>query len=407
MALALVVVLLFAAAGGAEEEIEHPPPPPVWNASAQQGFEAQTLEPLTPSTGAVVATRRLHQGGISRRDPKHGWQFTVACYGYFRTEHLSQPELRFRVYAQQTEDLPEAQKVCRLLLRLQEVAWQRLRLQVNLQGERVLNVWLCRQGNAGGEQWRNNLYIYSIQEIRDRLQWLREVAHEFSHALFPGITGYTAPEPWANGYMGERLLLTWLEPLVQNGQLSPEDVCGASAPELRGFVQQRCAPLRQRWLAGGASEKDLKQVDATGMGTLIGMVLYIDSVYGSATLRATFARLAEPQPIALWRAFTEAVGESDEVHITPPDSTTRVWLPSGQWQVQAEDRRAILQLGKTRWQATQPVWRLSVSGWYRLTSSASVRLLKPDRVSGKTTVPVAPGSPTEAWSPAVWWSPSL
>ena len=143
------------------------------------------------------------------------------------------------------------------------------------------------------------------------------------------------------------------------------------------------------------------------MGTLIGMVLYIDSVYGSTTLRATFARLAEPQPIALWKAFTEAVRESDEVHITPPDSATQVWLPSGQWQVQAEDRRAILQLGKTRWQAAQPVWQLPVSGWYRLTSNASVRLLKPDRAAGRTNAPVEQGSPTEAWSPAVWWSPSL
>ncbi|GBC97423.1 hypothetical protein HRbin16_03246 [bacterium HR16] len=407
MALALIIVFLLAVVGEADEEIENPPPPPVWNASTHPGFEAQTLEPLTPSTAAVVITRRLNQTGISRTDPKHGWRFTVACYGYFRTEHLSQPELRFRVYAQQTEDLPDTQRVCRLLLRLQEVAWQRLRLQVNLQGERVLNVWLCRQGNAGGEQWRNNLYIYSIQEIRDGLEWLREVAHEISHALIPGITGYSAPEPWANGYIGERLLLTWLEPLANTGKLSAEDLCGASASDVRRFVQQRCVPLRQRWTAGGFPEKDLKRADATGMGTLIGMVLYIDSVYGSTTLRATFARLAEPQPIALWKAFTEAVRESDEVHITPPDSATQVWLPSGQWQVQAEDRRAILQLGKTRWQAAQPVWQLPVSGWYRLTSNASVRLLKPDRAAGRTNAPVEQGSPTEAWSPAVWWSPSL
>ncbi|MCS6831012.1 MAG: hypothetical protein RMM08_13175, partial [Armatimonadota bacterium] len=215
MAFLLIIVLLFTSPGGASDEIERPSPPSVWNGSQQNAFEAQPLKPLAPSTASTVLTPRLNQAFASIRDPKHRWLFTVACYGYFRNEHSNHPDLRFRVYAQQPEDLPTAQKVCRVLLRLQEVAWQNLRLQVNLQGERVLNVWLCRQGNAGGEQWRNNLYIYSIQEIRDPLEWLREVAHEFSHALFPGITGYTTPEPWANGYMGERLFMMWIDGLLQ------------------------------------------------------------------------------------------------------------------------------------------------------------------------------------------------
>lgn len=313
---------------------------------------------------------------VVRTDPRHGWQFTVACYGYFRTEHLSQPELRFRVYAQQTEDLPAVQKVCRLLLRLQEIAWWKLRLQVNLQGERVLNVWLCRQGNSGGEQWRNNLYIYSIQEIREPLEWLREVAHEFSHALLPGITGYTAPEPWANGYMGERLFLSWLEPLLQSGDLSPEDTCGASPADVRQFVHQRCLPLRHIWVTTGFPEQDFQRTDAGGMGTLIGLVLYIDGVYGAPMLRATFARLTEPQPLALWRAFIDAVSESEELQITPPGATTRVWLPSGQWRVETEDRKAMLQQDKARWQSTQPLWRLPRSGWYLLKSSSPLRLMK-------------------------------
>jgi hypothetical protein len=318
---------------------------------------------------------------ISRTDPKHGWRFTVACYGYFRTEHVSQPELRFRVYAQQVEDLPTAQKVCRLLLRLQEVTWQRLRLQVNLQGERVLNVWLCRQGNAGGEQWRNHLYVYSVQEIAHSIEWLREVAHEFSHALLPGITGYTAPEPWANGYLGERLLLTWLEPLVNDGTLSAEDLCGASASDVRSFVQQRCLPLRSLWATNGFPEKDFGRTDAVGMGALIGLALYIDHVYGSTMLRATFARLAQHQPTALWEAFTEAVRESRELHIIPSGGAIQVWLPSGQWHPQTEDKKAMLQLGKSRWQATQPVWRLPVNGWYRLEGRSPIRLMKPANAS--------------------------
>lgn len=376
MAFALIVVVLFALVGRAGEGTERPSPPSVWNTSIQNSFEAHPLRPLTSSTETIVLTPRLNQTRISLSDPKHGWLFTVACYGYFRNEHLSQPELRFRVYAQQTEDLPTAQKVCRLLLRLQEIAWQRLRLQVNLQGERVLNVWLCRQGNAGGEQWRNNLYIYSVQEIGHPLEWLREVIHEFSHALLPGVTGYTAPEPWANGYTGERLFMQWLDTLAQSGKLSPDDLCGTTAEDVHRFVQQRCLPLRLIWIQNGFPQKDFNRTDAVGMSALIGLVLYIDGVYGSGTLRATFARLSEPQPIALWKAFTEAVTESDDLRLDITAGAAQVWLPAGLWHVEAEDRRALLQQDKARWQASQPTWRLPRSGWYRLKSTSPIRLTR-------------------------------
>ncbi len=375
MAFALVIGLLCVPPGRAREETALPTPPRSISVPYQTGvYEVQLLPALFPNNDAVILTPRLGTLSGAQSDPKHGWRFTVACYGYFRNDHLSQPELRFRVYAQAVDDLPQAQRVCRLLLRLQQIAWQRVRLQVNLQGERVLNVWLCRQGNAGGEQWRNNLYIYSVQELHSPVEWVREVAHEFSHALFPGITGYTLPEPWANGYLGERLLMTWIAPLAESGSLTTDDLCGASAPDVRNFVAQRCLPLRNRWLTEGFPKEGFTRTDASGMATLIGFVLYLDSVYGSSTLRATFARLAEPHATALWKAFTESVKEADEVTILPPDRASALWLPAGTWQVDSTDRKALLEQGKHRWQVSQPRWRLPGDGWYRLTSNAPVRL---------------------------------
>lgn len=376
MACAVIIGLFCVAVGRAVAEVEVPSPPAALNLPLKSSaFEAQVLPELYSPTQAVVLTPLLNQQSLSRRDPKYGWQFAAACYGYFRNEHLSQPELRFRVYVQQLEDLPRAQKVCRLLLRLQQVAWHKLRLQVNMQGERVLNVWLCRQGNAGGEQWRNNLYIYSIQQVHNPLEWLREVAHELSHALLPGITGYTLPEPWANGYMGERLFLMWLAPLLNNGQLTPSDLCDASAEDVRSFVQQRCLPLRNQWMTGGFPKDKFQRRDALGMGALIGHALYIDSVYGHTMLRATFARMAEPSPDAFWKAFMEAVREADEIQIIPSGKTS-VWLPKGLWRAETEDNKAMLQTGTNRWQAGQPIWRLPTDGWYQVTSQSPLRLLR-------------------------------
>jgi hypothetical protein len=372
----LILIGLLPAMGGRAGEVEHPSPPPTWNQSLRtEGFDIQELTPLQAHTQALILTPHLSQRPLARTDPRHGWQFSVACYGYFRTEHQSLPELRFRVYAQQMGDLPKAQRVCRLLLRLQETAWQKLRLQVNLQGERTLNVWLCRQGNSGGEQWRNNLYLYSIEEIRRHMDWLREVAHEFSHAIIPGITGYAMPEPWANGYMGERLFMTWLDSMFSSGQVGAEDVCGATATDIRAFVQQRCVPLRDKWFAG-FPQRDFARTDATGMGTLIGLALYIDSVYGSSMLRAAFARLASPQPKAFWQAFTEAVQEADRLQVTLPGGKAQVWLPAGKWNVHSSDRAALLQRGPSRWQVTRSMWRLPESGWYHLSSKSPVQLVR-------------------------------
>lgn len=350
-------------------------PPPSLKAAAEAGYDVSLLPAFT-SALAAVATPSLRQMSGLPADPKHEWQFTVACYGYLQLEGMNQPELRFRVYAQHLDDLTSAQNVCRLLLRLQELAWQKLRLQVNLQGERTLNVWLCRQGNPGGEQWRNNLYIYAVHEIRRPMDWLREITHEFSHALIPGITGYHSPEPWANGYVGERLLLSWVASLLQEGQLSAEDVAGAPVADVRRFVQQRCLPLRQMWTQQGFPERDFRRTDTTGMSALIGLVLYIDGIYGSHTLRSTFARLAEPQPLAFWKAFTEALSESEAILLTPVEKVAHVWLPAGGWTIQTEDKQASLSRGKERWQATQKLWRLPANGWYLLRTSATVRLTR-------------------------------
>ncbi|MCS6829247.1 MAG: hypothetical protein RMM08_11060, partial [Armatimonadota bacterium] len=159
-----------------------------------------------------------------------------------------------------------------------------------------------------------------------------------------------------------------------------------SASDVRSFVQHRCLPLRQRWMTGGFPEKEFHRTDAAGMGALIGMVLYVDGVYSSAMLRATFARLTEPQPTALWRAFMEAVSEADTLQLSPLSEATQVWLPSGQWRIETEDKKASLQQGKTRWQATQSVWRLPRGGWYLLKSAASLRLVK-DRSTASQRAP--------------------
>jgi hypothetical protein len=72
------------------------------------------------------------------------------------------------------------------------------------------HLWLCRQGTAGGEEWRGNLYLYETPRQRGAGEWVREVAHEFGHIAIAGTRHYTDPEPMGNGYLGEKLLPLWL-----------------------------------------------------------------------------------------------------------------------------------------------------------------------------------------------------
>ena len=77
-------------------------------------------------------------------------------------------------------------------------------------GTAPFDVWLCRQGQTGGEQWRSNIYFYDLDAPRSSIEWIREIIHEYGHLALPAIGGYSAPEYWANGYYGERLITRWI-----------------------------------------------------------------------------------------------------------------------------------------------------------------------------------------------------
>ncbi|MBM3947035.1 MAG: hypothetical protein FJ315_06520, partial [SAR202 cluster bacterium] len=50
---------------------------------------------------------------------------------------------------------------------------------------RPVQVWLAREGEAGGELYRDQIYLFAVQEARSPVEWLRELAHEYSHLLLP------------------------------------------------------------------------------------------------------------------------------------------------------------------------------------------------------------------------------
>jgi hypothetical protein len=331
-----------------------------------------------PERGAVQAQpeRQVRAGSLTYLDrrlgekmPERGWLLYIprasnADYGARPTydRKLNQPypyglhvdcntgdtrERRFVVHFQRGSDEPLARKAGGLLARLYWIG--RDYLGVGPARDRHVDVWLARSGKAGGEEYLGDIYLYAIDEPRAPAEWIRELAHEYSHVTLPEIGPYSAPEKWGNGYLGERLYLKWL--LHDNGptQIWDGTVDGTA------YVERQIKPLRETFLNQGPLAPAATRTDGQGMAHLIGRVLAVEVTYGPSLLRAAFAgvKTIEPRDLdtILARAVqrTKAPLEIDPLAHVPAQSRVdrpesgvprftraayRVLMPPGDWKIQ-------------------------------------------------------------------------
>jgi hypothetical protein len=168
-------------------------------------------------------------------------------------------------------------------------------------------VWLCAGGHSGGEQWRSNLYLYDLDTPRSSIEWVREIVHEYSHLALPAIGGYSAPEYWANGYLGERLLVRWLM-RAPRGPAQVEAVWGDFSGAAN-FSRLLLAPPLALYKKIGPNPSWLARKDEAGMRYLIGQALTFDDKWGSARLGLAFTRLPHFET-ATARDFADALAAS-------------------------------------------------------------------------------------------------
>ncbi len=221
----------------------------------------------------------------SMTDPQNGWPFTRAAWiyrsaGETRTDMICMAGLRF----QSDEDQALAERTGRLLCVIRQALVDKTSYKPLTDGV-PFTVWLCLHAtDAGGEQWRNSIYFYDVNEPRASIEWIREIAHEFSHMALPLVGGdYTDPEPWANGYYGERLLLRWLSRGGGGGPTAVEKAWGGTFAGYANFDAKLIAPALNNFAAHGLSNSWIDHRDRDGMEYLIGMLLTIDDKAGPKT----------------------------------------------------------------------------------------------------------------------------
>ena len=280
--------------------------------------------------GPTRAILLIPRGVRNNSDEKYHQSFHVACHCYVSNQLITagaEPGFtqRFLVYAADMDGKQLMLRVSRLLILLWGQEHKRLHHD-HTPDSPTIQVWLSPRKGVGlspdiaGEQFKNQIYLYDVATERRAIEWLREVAHEYGHYAIPGISGFTEPEEWANGVLGERLYLKWFAEELKAGTLKPTDLPFVTADELNEYVAKQITPLIQRIEHVGATRAQLQLRDSNGMDTYTALALYIDSTYGTPTLLRSINAttpagrdlLAEAPDF--YNGFIDAVTGTDTLH---------------------------------------------------------------------------------------------
>ncbi len=221
-------------------------------------------------------------------EPQHGATFPRVADFYVPTRKAGADRLLCRLHFLGDGNAPLAARMGALLTLLHRTQVARMGAEPD-GGAAPFDVWLCRQGPAGEDEWHRNIYFYDLDRPRSSIEWIREIAHEYSHMALPPIGGYTAPEYWANGYYGERLLVRWLAETPGDPAL-----VGRVWGDFSGwpnFERLLIAPAVTLYKKSGPHSALASRTDELGMRYLIGQILVFDDKYGARRLADAFSYL--------------------------------------------------------------------------------------------------------------------
>lgn len=291
--------------------------------------------------GTELVPPKLSPKSFGSRPQHWAFDWRIASYGY----EGSQQNLRFVVFSQERDPSNDrAAMVARMLSRLWEYNYGTLGMDHSIEfgGGRV-DVYLCFGGKAGGEQLFDEddqygrpekvdtIYLYDLKSFTGPVEMAREVAHEYGHATLNPIGGYTEPEYWANGYLGERLFVRHVTELMEKGLLGPEDAMGATAAQLRAWVTSNVDPLVAQAAANGPNPAPLKDKSKAGMDAYLGLALYVDTLFPERVFGRSMAMVGSNDAKDYPDSIVFAAEEPDSYTLRIPAylAGRPLWIPLG------------------------------------------------------------------------------
>lgn len=256
-------------------------------------------------------------------------------------------QTRFRVFSQDEETAGSlAPRTARLLLHLWDYNRARLRVDHKPQyGGRTVDVYLCLGGKPGGEQLFtqdlqvrsgqnpsvNVILVYDILGLTDKVEQVREIAHEYGHASLPSIDGFKVPEEWANGFLGEKLFLTWLNRDLGSKRLTSSEVLGVDPAALKTYLEREVNPLWKKASQNYPSASSVSGEEKSQMDQFLGMVLWMERILPPAvfarSIKAIGSTHAKDYPTAVVRSL--AGEEAFTLEMPSELIGVPVWVPFG------------------------------------------------------------------------------
>jgi len=342
MILPLITALLFSR----QEQVVRPIPIPDNPRLTLELVESQ-LDP--PRTAPKVFPGSQH------------WLFPWLTRGYGTMGEENVAHLRLRVYSQERLERDDlAPKVARMALQIWDRCYRFLKLDSPSRfDEGIVDYYLCFGGTPGGEQEThadlvpdpaapgggrsivaNSIYIYQLKTFKDPVEMAREVAHEYGHAILPDIGGFKEPEAWSNGYLGEKLFLTWIKKDMAAGRLTPDDAMGASLQGLSAWIARNVDPLVQESALQYPAPNNINEAEG-GMDAFLGLAMFVYELCpGDVFLRSlTYTQDAHKTggaitpPTDYADNVLQACSEDENLTLSVPqnlfDTKKPIWIPLG------------------------------------------------------------------------------
>jgi hypothetical protein len=326
------------------------------------------------------ADQRLNPPKLSPKwfgDPPYQFEFDYFTGGYASIHNDEKAPLRFRVYEQQRKETNDLSvPVTWMLLRLWEYNFNRLKIDHSSKyNTQMDDVYLCWGGKPGGEQLFdtdhelavnqsvNTIYIYDLPSFKEPVEMAREVAHEYGHASLYPMGGFETPEDWGNGYLGEKLFLTYLRDEIVKGELTPADAMGATGEELDKWVKANVDPLIAQAASAPPNVKLLGGKGQAAMNAYIGLTLYCSQLFSDDMFQNSMKFVGSESAKDIPQAIMLAVEGVDEFQINIPACLAgrSIWIPVSKAKVKGatvlstrEGWDLIKPLGKTVTLVNQP-----------------------------------------------------
>jgi hypothetical protein len=230
----------------------------------------------------------------------------------------------------------------------------------------TVHLFICDGGKEGGEQAfirsriardgyasYNAIYLYHAEGLDDPVEAVREIAHEYGHAVLPAIGGFKEPEDWGNGGLGERLFMRYLARAMEAGKAAEEDAFAATAGHLKNWLSVNADPFAAAIARRRIDQSTLAGVGPAATNEYLGLMLFIDDLFPDLLGRSLKLSGGQTAIDAL-KGVVEAVNEQKGWVIDVPVSYgSEVWLPIS---------------GKVSWAGATPLQ--SLGAWVKVRLSS-------------------------------------